>query len=162
MKKTLFRSTFAAAILLAGLLAGCDGDIIVDPDDEGPVPFETVYRSLNSGVSNSRGQVIRSFAEWDRVWDEIGDSGPAPAVNFGRDMVVLVAAGTQPNGCYSIDIRFIEVDRGFLEVEADLNVPAADCLCSPVVVRPVHAVRTPRIFNPSDFNIDRVIRSCGP
>ena len=140
-------------------LAACDGDVIItDPD--GDVPFQTVFSSQFSEIRDLRGQLIESQAEWDDVWDEIGRGGPPPDVDFSRDDVALVAAGTRPDGCYSIEIRRIDIRSGLLRVDADLLEPGTGCLCPDVVVHPVHAVRLRRTDRRADFDIRRVVRDC--
>jgi hypothetical protein len=154
MKKLLLSICLATV-----LFAGCDGDIIVDPDDDGPVAFQTLYQG-DSDITRSGSEVIRGEFEWDEVWDEIGLGGAPPDVNFNREMVILVAAGTQPNGCYDIDIVSIEADDGTLEVDAELIEPGTGCTCPQATVRPVHAVVLRRLFNPVDVDVRRVVENC--
>jgi PrcB C-terminal len=140
-------------------LAACDGDVIItDPD--GDVPFQTVFSSQSSDIRDERGQLIESQREWDDVWDEIGRGGPPPDVDFSRDDVALVSAGTRPDGCYSIEITRIDVRGGSLRVDADLLEPGIGCVCPDVVVHPVHAVRLRRTGRQADFSIRRVVRDC--
>ncbi|HYO16774.1 MAG TPA: protease complex subunit PrcB family protein [Thermoanaerobaculia bacterium] len=160
MKYPLRLSLRPAALLVAALLAGCDGDVIVDPDDEGPVRFETLYQSQFSDIDDSGEEIVRSSSEWRRVWDAIGADRPLPSVNFDRDMVAVVAIGERPDGCYDVEIRDIEVDFGVIEVEVDLIEPGSNCGCSDVIVQPVHAVVLDRINAPVDFNYERVVLSC--
>jgi PrcB C-terminal len=160
MKYPLRFTLRPAALLVAALLAGCDSDIIVDPDDEGPVRFETLYQSQFSDIDDSGEEIVRSSSEWTRVWNAIGTDRPRPSVNFDRDMVAVVAMGERPNSCYDIEIRDIEVDFGVIEVEVDLIEPGAGCVCAPTVVQPVHVVVLDRISAPVDFNYDRVVLTC--
>lgn len=140
-------------------LTSCDGDVIItDPD--GDVSFQTVFSSQSSEIRNLRGQLIESQSEWDDVWDEIGRGGPPPDVDFSRDEVALVAAGERPDGCYSIEIREIELRSGLLRVDADLLEPGENCLCPDVLVNPVHAVRFRRTGRDADFDFRRVVRDC--
>jgi hypothetical protein len=150
---------FLGCLAFGMLLAGCDGDIIItDPD--GSVSFQTLIQTQTSGITDSREQLIESSTEWSAVWSEIGRGGPPPAVDFGRDMVALVAAGTQPNGCFAIEIRSIDLRGGLLRIDADLTEPGAGCVCPAQVVHPVHAVRLRRIDRRDDFDVRRVIQNC--
>jgi hypothetical protein len=160
MKYPLRFTLRPAALLAAALLAACEGDVIVDPDDEGPVRFETLFQSQISDIDDSGEEIVRSSSEWARVWDALGTGRPRPSVNFDREMVAVVAMGTRPDGCYSIEIRDIEVDFGVLEIDVDLIEPASNCVCTDVVVQPVHAVVLDRINAPVDFNYERVVLSC--
>ena len=158
MVRRLFPLLFALAVLALAL--GCDGHVIITDPDTGFLPFQTVLQSQTSGIASSREEVIESYGEWVAVWNEIGRGGPPPQVDFGRDMVLLVAAGTEPNGCYSIEIRDVEARFGGLRVSADLNEPGTGCVCPQGIVRPVHAVRVERRSGGVDFNVRRVTLSC--
>lgn len=150
---------FLGWLALGLLLAGCEGDVfITDPD--GSVPFQTLIQTQTSDITDSRRQLIETSSEWSAVWSEIGRGGPPPAVDFGRDMVALVAAGTQPDGCYAIEIRFIDLRGGLLRIDADQTEPGADCVCPAVIVHPVHAVRLRRVNRRADFDVRRVVQNC--
>ena len=154
-----FHPTFGR-LLLALLLAGCDGDIIItDPD--GFVSFQTLIQAQTSDITVSRRQLIETSSEWAAVWNEIGRGGPPPEVDFRRDMVALVAAGSQPNGCFAIEIRSIDVRGSLLRIDADLTEPGPGCVCPTVVVHPVHAVRLREIHREVDFDVRRVVQRCG-
>lgn len=146
----------AALALLA--LGGCDVSV-TDPD-RGFLGFDTILRTQSSTVSTAGVEVVTSPGEWERVWDEIGGAGSAPSVNFLRDMVVIVAAGAQPDGCHHVRITELEARRDRLIVEADLEVPGAGCICTPVVVRPLHIVVADRWLEPVDLDFDEVRLSC--
>jgi len=152
------RLAFALAVLALAL--GCDGHVIITEPDSGSVPFQTLIQSQSSGIASPSEEVIRSNGEWTAIWNQIGRGGPPPQVDFGRDMVLLVAAGSKPNGCYTIEIRDVEARFGDLQVFADLNEPGAGCVCPQGIVRPVHAVRVPRSSRPVDFNVRTVTQSC--
>ena len=151
---------------LAGLLAfsllaaGCDEDDILITDPDGDIAFETVLLTQDSDISDSIGIAIEDQREWDDVWDEIGRGGPPPDIDFRRDELLLVSAGSRPNGCYSLQIRRVRLRGGLLEVDADLNEPGANCLCPDGIVRPVHVVRIRETGRRADFNIDRIVRDC--
>ncbi|HEV8581955.1 MAG TPA: protease complex subunit PrcB family protein [Thermoanaerobaculia bacterium] len=146
--------------MLAVLAMGCDGTVIITDPDDGAVSFQTIVQSQASGIEDSREQIIESRSEWTAVWSEIGRGGPPPAVDFGRDMIALVAAGSRPNGCYTIEIRSIDLHGGLLRIDADLNEPGDNCLCPQGIVQPVHAVRLRRISRRADFDLRRVVQDC--
>ena len=149
---------FPLAALALVALGGCDVSV-TDPDG-GFLGFDTILRTQNSTVSSAGVEVVTSPGEWERVWDDIGGAGSAPPVNFLRDMVVVVAAGTQPNGCYHVRITELEARRNRLIVEAELEEPSASCVCTPVVVRPLHAVVADRWLEPVELDVDELRLSC--
>ena len=143
------------------LAAGCDDDDILITDPDGDLAFETVLLTKDSDLDESLGLLIDSQDEWDDVWDEIGRGGPPPEIDFRRDELLLVSAGSQPNGCYSLQIRRVRLRGGSLDVEAELNEPGRGCLCPDGIVRPVHVVRIRETGRRADFDIDRIVRDCG-
>ncbi len=145
--------------IVLAVLTACDGSILTEPDD-GAVPFQTVYHSQTSGIDDPREQIVESPSEWSAAWSEIGRGGPPPSVDFDRDMVALVAAGARPNGCYSIEIRDIDVRGGRLRIDAESSEPGETCTCPQQVVHPVHAVRLRRSSRREDFDVRRVIQNC--
>lgn len=160
MKKHSKRFVLGPALLLASLLAGCDGDYLVDPDDDGPLRFETLYESQDSQLSGPRELIVTNQDSWERVWDDIGVPGPPPRVDFDREMVAVVAAGTQPDGCHFVEITDVRQDDGVLEIDAEVVEPGANCVCPDVIVRPVHAVVFRRVFGPVDFDVRRAVENC--
>lgn len=160
MKKHPLRSALWPALLAAALLAGCDGDYFVDPDDDGPLRFETIYKSQDSDISDQFEEIVTSSGEWERVWDDIGAGGAPPRVDFDREMVAVVTGGTRPDGCHSVEIVDIGLDNGVLEIDADLIEPGTNCVCGAVIVRPVHAVVFRRVFAPADFDVRRAVENC--
>jgi hypothetical protein len=151
------RLPFLLAGLVLAMLAACDGYDITDPDD---VSFTTVYHSQVSGIDDSRQQLVESQGEWNSLWSEIGQGGPPPSVDFGRDMVAVVAAGERPNGCHTIEIRDIDIRSGLLRIDARRTEPGEGCVCTPAIVHPVHAVRLRRTSRGVDFDVDRVVQTC--
>ena len=154
------RLPLAGLLAFALLAAGCDEDDILITDPDGDLAFETVLLTQSSDLSDSIGIVIDDQAEWDDAWEEIGRGGPPPDIDFRRDELLLVSAGSRPNGCYSLQVRRVRLRGGLLEVDADLNEPGSGCLCPDGIVRPVHVVRIRETGRRADFNVDRIVRDC--
>lgn len=153
MKKYLASPHLLTILLSCGMAAGCS-ESPTEPDHE--VLFETVHHSQYSGIERSRQQVIRDPAEWSRVWTEIGAGGAPPRVDFGRDMVVLAAAGDQPDGCHDIAIRSMRVAAGQLDVNVERTVPGPGCGCPAVMTQAVHAVVvSPRVSGGAAFAVQQ-------
>lgn len=154
------RLTLAGLLALAFAVAGCDDDDFIITDPDGDLSFETVLLTQDSDLDESLGLVIDDQAEWDDIWDEIGLGGPPPDIDFRRDDLLLVSAGSQPDRCHSLQIRRVRLRGGILEVDADLNEPGANCICLQQIIRPVHVVRIRETGRRADFEIDRVVRDC--
>ena len=151
------RWQFLLAWPVLAMLAACDGRTVTDPED---VSFTTVYHSHSSKIAEPREQLVESQGEWSDVWSEIGEAGPPPSVDFGREMVALVAAGESANGCHTIEIRDIGIRGGVLRIGARRNAPGAGCACTAAIVHPVHAVRLQSTLRGVEFAVDRVVQTC--
>lgn len=160
MKKHPSRSALWPALFAVALIAGCDGDFVVNPDDDGPIRFETIYKSQDSDISEQFEEIVSSSAEWERIWDDIGAGGAPPRVDFGRENVAIVTGGVRPDACHAVEIVDVRHDDGILQVDAELIEPGTGCVCPQVVVRPVHAVVFRRIFALVDFDVRRVVENC--
>lgn len=138
------------ALLLALSIAACDSDSPVAPNlPDGPVSWETLFEALNSFYTESTRQVVRTEATFETAWeDAVGDLMPAPdrpTVDFQRNMVLVVALGEQPEGCYDIEVTDAFGDGTDLTVTVTETEPTAGCGgCAQVVVQPVEVIRVPR------------------
>ncbi len=114
--------------LVLGTLAGCHGrDSPTAPD--GPMEFTTVAAATVAGSAGPQVQrVVRDSASWTRLWSDLWAGRPPaePAVDFSRDMVVVVTASEICFG--GVTIEEIELSRGVLEVRYADAAPSL-CLC---------------------------------
>ena len=161
-------SVFAAAGLLT---LACLGTFAAaghrrPPPGSGAVAFETlVQRSIPGQQGGQIRQVVHDAAAWRDLWSSLRerDSGvlahEAPAVDFEKSMVILVAMPTQ--SCVSkVTIRGITHPPGALVVDL-LEAPSApNCVCM-VAQRPLHAVAVPRTDDPVRFVVTQGVTPCG-
>ena len=153
---------FLLAVTVAALLMACD-DSPTAPDG-GPISFETVVATSSSGFETPERDVIRNDDQWARVWDLLhARSGSVPArpeVDFGRQMLVLAAMGTQSNGCYQIEVTAIDLRQGRLAVEVVERQPGATCVCTQALTQPVHVVALDRVGLDAGFDVTGQPLSC--
>lgn len=149
-------------LLLISLLACADSPTATS--QRHPVPFATVLSESSTGVEAGRSEVIRDRAPWSRAWDEIHlRSSPQPGlpqIDFGQDMLLLVALGARPNGCFAVEIRSVQRVGSGLRVRVEESTPGAGCGCTQALVQPVHVVKLTRHPGPVDFEIRPGARSC--
>lgn len=107
MSRITFASPLAAVAGLAALavLASCGrgSDVPAPPEPLAPVETaERVYYDDGGGIPDSVRVVIRDRAALDDVWQRATstqvDPPALPAVDFGRDMVLVVGAGRMSPG----------------------------------------------------------------
>lgn len=144
----------ARTILLGLLLAGCAGDgatavdhglgqrlAVVTPGTGGTV-LATSFASIPA-----QDRVIRDSNAWQSLWTEaFRQQQPVPqtpAVDFSRDMVLLVAIGSRPSGGYAVSIDSVVQYQGGLVVEATERMPGRSCITTAVLTSPAVGIRVP-------------------
>lgn len=111
---------------------------------EGPVAHEQLLNEQYSGLHNAENAVIRDSDALRKLWTGIHQirmpAPELPKIDFGRQMVLAVAIGPQPNGCYGVGIDSVAVAGDALVVNYKTQRPAADAACTQAVVSPVALV----------------------
>lgn len=135
-------------LLLPGLGA-CAG--LGTPTSEPPgllervVPFVSIASGVTSGIAVRREITITSPEAWGTLWAEhayaIGQAGPAPPVDFSREVVIAIFLGTRPTGGFSVAIHRVERRERGLIVYYRESRPARDSLVSQALTQPFHIVR---------------------
>lgn len=153
-----------ALLLVPALLVACDDNSPTSPQ-AGPIAFETVASASNSGFTAPARRTIRSHQEWAGAWQTLhlgqNPTPPLPAVDFDQAMVVLVATGSRPNGCFAIDVTDASVRaNGMVELEVTETIAGPGCACTLAITQPVHAVKVPRVAGPASFVERTTERRC--
>ncbi len=98
-----------------------------------------------SGYDTAATAVIRSTAGWRAAWARIhGGMTPMPilpAIDFNRNVVVLVAVGTQSSGGHGLAITRATVNGGAIRIDAVHTTPGIGCGVTMEVTQPVDVVR---------------------
>lgn len=144
-------------------LLACGGQLPTSPAHG--VPIVTVVAAQSSGIDAGREEVIRDPEAWERAWREIHarrtPAAALPAVDFSRQMLLLVALGERPDGCHDVEIAGVERAGDALRVTAHEIVPGPGCICTMALVQPVHVVGVERAAGEVRFAKLRVERACG-
>ena len=144
------------ALLTASLLfVACDLDSPTWPVNV-PLSLQTVVQAYVSGFTEPRREMIHSSDEWSGVWQTLhAGLSPVPelpAIDFGREMLVLAATGTRSSGCFQIDVTAATLTRhGKIEIQVVETYPGPACACIAVLTQPVHVVRVERVPGPESF-----------
>lgn len=144
-----FGSILLLTLTTVVLLPGCDSKSPTAPTlPEGPVTPVQLLAAQMSGLTMQEREVVRTETVFQEIWDEIMSVSQQPTalptVDFNANMVLVVASGEQPNGCYSIAVTEASADGTDLSVTVTETGPTADCLCTTIVVQPVEVVQVPR------------------
>ena len=144
--------------LAALLAAACAGAAPAEGSD-GEQRLQTVLAESHSGLASARREVVRDASTWARLWAEIHEGGSPvpkpPAVDFAREMLVVVALGTRPSGGFSVAVQKVVVHGDTLDVSVIERCPAKDAMVTMALTQPVHVVRLPRIVGTPSFQVAR-------
>jgi PrcB C-terminal len=147
--------TGAGLVLVGCVLLGACAAAAPRDAGEAEHPFETLLAQRHSGLAEPRRDVVRDEGGWSRLWSAIQGgvtpAPPLPRVDFGRDMLIVVASGTRPSGGFSIRVRSVATRGGKLEVVVLETCPAPDAMVTTELTQPVEVVRLPRLSEPVAF-----------
>jgi hypothetical protein len=110
---------------------------------------------------------IRDRDEWRDVWKALNEpvvptlpKPELPAIDFSREMVVIVAMGWRPTAGYNIGVdRAHEVDDQ-LEIVVISTSPGHNCLLEQVVTYPIDIAVLPRTELSVVFKETEVVHEC--
>jgi hypothetical protein len=139
-------SVVAALASLAACAAGGTGD---GGQTATELALEPVVKEIASGLTEPVREVVRDDGRWARLWERIQAGAtpppPRPAVDFSRQMLIVVATGNRPTGGFDVAIRRATVRDAALEVEVLESCPAQGALVSMGLTQPVEVVLLDRV-----------------
>jgi hypothetical protein len=119
----------------------------------------------NSGFEAPVRLVIRDDAAWAEAWATLvknyGEKLDRPAVDFSKDMLVLVGLGARPNTGYGVTIPSITDQGSGLAVAVLERRPGRDCVVGPAMTFVVVAVRLAQDARPVTFVEYGYDHTCG-
>lgn len=132
-------------LLAFGFLASCRSSA-VSPGDV--IPFRTLARGYQSGVSDAGVVVARDEDAWRALWRRhaatVLPRPEPPAVDFEHEMVVGVTLGTRSTGGFGVEVARVVAAEDGLVVEATERIPAPGAMVPQVITQPFHMVAVPR------------------
>ena len=157
--------TSAAAVALLGCSTSTTPEVAELPANAARVADDDIFAGallryrFSTGFTERARVVIRSDAQWAQAWDRVVDrvmpKPERPAVDFSREIVVLVAMGQRPSGGYAVAIDGVFEADGRLYVRVNERSPGQSCFVTAALTQPVDAVRVPR----RDLGVSFVERS---
>lgn len=138
------------------LLTACAVRAVGNVTAEGvAMPFSTVARGSVSGVLEPLQLAIRSRNEWIALWERHARAQvpppPAPAVDFGREMVVGIFMGERATGGYEIEITRVERAGSHLRVYYRSRQPQPGAVLVQALSHPYHLIKLSRDDGPVVF-----------
>jgi PrcB C-terminal len=106
-----------------------------------PVTFTTIGEGQTSGIEDRKEVVVRTPAEWKKLWAEHAPDQTMPSVDFSKSMVVGVFLGSRTSGGYRATIVSIDSQGTDLLVTWREDRPGRDEIVTQVLTFPFHIVR---------------------
>jgi hypothetical protein len=104
----------------------------------------TIEKGDQSNIDDARQVLVRSEAEWTRLWQQHNPDRPKPAVDFSKEMVVGVFMGSRPNAGFSTAVISATAGNGALIVRYRETMPAAGGVAAQILTFPYHLVAIPK------------------
>jgi hypothetical protein len=136
------------------------GQIALEPYDA----VDHLYKNAKSQLPSGVRLAIMDTADWTAVWKRVvgaASTAPVPAVDFSREMLLVVGMGQAPCMGYQINVDtvFRDKDKRIYAVVRERH-HGSRCGCLNEVVSPVDVVRVPRTVRPVTFLERRETNVC--
>lgn len=142
----LFIALIAGALLMFSFKEGA-----LAPSGPAPVAFSVVAQGADSGMIDDRKNFrIKDAEELSALWAMVyGTDGPElPAVDFAKEEVLAVFAGTRPSGGYSVAVESVTEEPGRRAVAIAFSSPGASCIVTQAITSPFVMVRVAKSDEP--------------
>src|SRR5262249_32291182 len=108
----------------------------------------TIEKGDQSNIDDARQVVVRTDAEWTRLWQQHAPDRPRPAIDFAKESVVAVFMGSRPNAGFSTAIASTTGGGGALIVRYKETRPGPGTMSAQVLTFPYHIVAIPKATAP--------------
>jgi len=134
-----------AVMLLAALLqAPAPKPTVTTPMTTPADALRTIEKGDQSNVDDAKQVLVRTEAEWTKLWQQHNPDRPRPAVDFSKEMVVGVFMGSRPTSGFSTMVVSAVAANGALLVRYAEGGPAARAVAAQVLTFPYHLVAIPK------------------
>ena len=100
----------------------------------------TIEKGDQSNIDDARQLLVRTEAEWTKLWQQHAPDHPRPAVDFSKEMVVAVFMGSRPNAGFSTTITSAMAANGALLVRYKETMPGTGSVSAQILTFPYHIV----------------------
>ena len=104
----------------------------------------TIEKGDQSNIEDARQMVVRTDAEWARLWQQHSFDRPKPAIDFAKETVVAVFMGSRPNAGFSTAVVSATEGGGALVIRYTETQPAKGALTAQVITFPYDIVAIPK------------------
>jgi hypothetical protein len=100
----------------------------------------TIEKGDQSNIDDAKQVLVRTEAEWTKLWQQHSPDHPKPSVDFSKEMVVAVFMGSRPNAGFSTTITAATAANGALLVRYKESMPAPGAVSAQILTFPYHIV----------------------
>lgn len=111
------------------------------PAADGP---RTIEKGDRSNIDDAKQVLVRTDAEWAKLWQQHAAERPRPAVDFSKEMVVGVFMGSRPNAGFSTSVISTTAGNGALIVRYRETLPKSGTVSAQILTFPFHLVAIPK------------------
>jgi hypothetical protein len=104
----------------------------------------TIDKGDQSNLDEAKRVLVRTDAEWTKLWQQHHPDAPRPAVDFSKEMIVGVFMGSRPNAGFSTTILSATAGNGALIVRYTERVPSPGSISAQILTFPYHLVAIPK------------------
>ena len=108
-----------------------------------PVATTVLLSGTRSSIGTRTNYLITTSAELAQLWQLTGAPGTAPAIDFSKDAVIAVFAGTEPTAGYGIAVTGVTDSATERMVSITLTSPDATCALAQSQTAPFQVVEVP-------------------
>ena len=102
--------------------------------------FRTIDKGIQSAIDVRREAIVRTLPDWAALWKQHTPDRPVPPVDFDREMVVAVFAGSRPTAGYSVEVTSVEERDGAVVVSYRELAPSRDAVTAQMLTSPYHVI----------------------
>ena len=125
-----------------------DSSVVGDQSSGSPIPVEILWQDALGRIRDEARLVVRDSAMWALVWRRvIGERRPGPSlprVDFGTNLVLVVAQGSRSSTGYSITIDSVVSEGQRMRAYVRSSAPGAGCIVGRAVTHPIYVGRIRR------------------
>jgi hypothetical protein len=104
----------------------------------------TIEKGDQSNIDETRQVLVRTDAEWTKLWQQHAADRPRPQVDFSKEMVVGLFMGSRPSAGFSTAVISATAGNGALMVRYSETMPSGRGVSAQVLTFPFHLVAIPK------------------
>lgn len=157
---------WTVCLLAVGGLAACAQ--VPERNPAATAPAAIVFWRLEArvamtGFNQPTQLVVTNESDFQAVWEQLLRGAPSqqlPAIDFARELVVVVGIGGRATGGYQLRIDSVRDTGAVVEVMSSTRVPGERCAVATTETAPVEVVRIPKVSKPITFTMRTWTHDC--